>query len=252
MASCFLKPALYTPFPELIAAESTRLGGVSMPPYDSLNLGLYTEDDPERVRENRRRFLQAAGVPPDALAHAHQVHGREVKKVDAPGFWEGYDALVTDRPGVFLGLYTADCCPVLLYDPQRRAVGAAHAGWRGAAARVAAHTVQAMQAHYGSRPADCYAWLGACIGAEVYEVGPEVARYFPGHARRPSPASDRYLLDVKGAVAAQLREAGLPSAQIALSPYCTFSEPETFFSHRRDRGRTGRMLSIIGVKTTKG
>lgn len=252
MASFFYESPLFSPFPELIAGESTRLGGVSLPPYDSLNLGLYTEDDPERVRENHRRFLHAVGCSPDALAHAHQVHGKEVKKVDAPGFWEGYDALVTDRAGVLLGVYTADCCPVLLYDPQRRAVGAAHAGWRGAAARVAVQALQAMRAHYGSHPADCYAWVGTCIGREAYEVGPEVARHFSEHARRPSQASDRYLLDLKGAVVTQLQEVGLPAAQIGLSPHCTFSEPSTFFSHRRDCGRTGRMLSIIGVKTTKG
>ncbi len=176
---------------------SDRFGGVSRGPYASLNVGLHVGDEPADVIENRRRLCRALGVDPESLVVGEQVHGIQVAVVTAADKGRGafsltdvvpgVDALITDTPGVALFAMYADCVPVFLYDPRRRAVGLAHAGWKGTVAGIARRTVQAMHETFGSRPADMYARpIGPSIGPCCYEVGPEVAGQF---ASRRSPRS---------------------------------------------------------------
>jgi|GEM_PF-3277735 len=140
-------------FDWLIAAESTRHGGVGRPPYESLNLGLFTDDDPEAVAINRQRFFRDIGAGSMQVAGAYQVHGSEILQITKPGQFKGYDALITDQPGLLLTVTVADCTPVLLADPQNRAVAAVHAGWRGTVAGIAKKTLEAMQETFGTDPA---------------------------------------------------------------------------------------------------
>ena len=151
----FYQPTIFDSFPLLVAAESTRHGGVSPAPYQSLNLGKYTDDDPAHVLENRRRFCAGLGVRPDQLALSKQVHGDQILRVSAPGLVEGFDALVTDQPGVLLAVSVADCTPILVFDPKNKAVAAIHAGWRGTAAGIVTKTLHYMAAQFGSVGADC-------------------------------------------------------------------------------------------------
>ncbi|WP_420595093.1 peptidoglycan editing factor PgeF [Deinococcus sp.] len=231
---------------------TTRFGGVSTGVYGATGSGSGglnlddrriggVQDDPVNVAENRRRVLDALGFEPDALALLSQVHGVDVAQA-RPGQRQQADAQVTDQPGVVLGILTADCYPVLLQDPQAGVIGAAHAGWKGTHARVAARTVEAMQG-LGARPERIKAAVGPGISAGQYTVGADVAATF--EAGGLGEHLNGLQLDLAAANVQILREAGLNAHNIWLSGRCT-SEPE-FYSHRRDAGRTGRMLALIGM-----
>jgi hypothetical protein len=210
-------------------------------------------DDPERVAENRRRALAALGRDPGGHVEAAQVHGRTVAVAgrEARGAKiGGADALVTADPGVTLAIHTADCVPLLLWDPRHAVVGAAHAGWRGTAAGVAAAVVETMQQHYGTRPADLRAALGPAIGVDHYEVDAPVAEAF---ARWPWAAAvlrpgrpGHWWLDLAAANRLTLIALGVPAVQIWTSGRCTSCEADEFYSYRRD-GTTGRMAAMIGL-----
>ncbi len=241
-----LEADVFADLPGLVAGFSTRRGGVSDPPYDTLNLGLSTADDEANVHENRRRLFEPLGFAPDDLALAGQVHGDRVRGVLRPGLYEGCDALVTRAPGVLLGIVAADCAAVLLVDPKAGIVAACHAGWRGAAARIVVKTVKAM-ARVGAVPERLRAYVSPCISVEHFEVGEEVAGRFKKDFVRRSPEKEKPHVDLKAAIAAQLRQGGVPAHQIEVSPRCTFAETEAFFSHRASGLATGRMMGFIGL-----
>jgi YfiH family protein len=228
----------------------TRLGGVSEGQWSSLNLGSTVGDDPRTVQENHRRIFDAFGITRAQVVSPYQVHGRNVVRVtarDGGSVIPATDALITDRPGVALLLRFADCTPVLFYDPVQRAVGLAHAGWRGVAAGVAATTVQAMGAAFGTRAADVWAGIGPTIGPLHYSVGVEVVEAI--RAALPDGASaavcrdGRWYVDLAGAVEAQLRAAGV--SQIENSGLCTASHVDEWYSHRAENGCTGRFGVLV-------
>lgn len=245
----FRTPVVFSEYPGLVAAESTRHGGVSPEPYHSLNLGKNTADAPENTAENRRRFCAALGFSPERLAWSKQVHGAEVLVATTPGGAEGFDALVTQTPGVFLSVSVADCTPVLVFDPVHGAVAAIHAGWRGAAANIVGKTLHVMAERFGTHGADCLAYVGTCIDECSFEVGAEVAAEFDPAFKRFDPKRDRFFVDLKKACTAQLLAAGLAAERIEISPYSTVLHGEDYFSHRKSGGVTGRMLAVIGLPT---
>jgi len=235
----------------------TRQGGVSEGLYDSLNCGYGSNDDPARVTENRTRVLAAIGLPATALATAYQVHSPDVIEVDQPwprGEAPKVDAMVTRRPGIALGILTADCAPILLADPEAGVVGAAHAGWRGAVTGVIEAVVNRMT-KLGADPARIHAAVGPCIRQPSYEVGPEFPQ--PFLAQDPlnreffvaSQRDGRFMFDLPGYVASRLRRLGV-GAMEALA-YDTCGEADRFFSYRRTtlRGEKdyGRELSVIAL-----
>lgn len=241
-------PAIFMPFTALIAAESTRHGGVSRPPYASLNLGINTADSADDVNENRRRFLSALGASEAQLASSHQVHGTEVLYATEAGRFTGFDALVTNVPGLLVGVTVADCVPVLLYDSEHQAVAAIHAGWRGTVGNIVTRTLEAMQRHFGTQASHCYAYIGTCIDACSFEVGPEVAEQFAPSVKRMDAASGKGFVDLKAANFALLTEAGIPAHQIEQSIWSTVTHNTDYFSYRAEQGQTGRMLAVIGTK----
>jgi YfiH family protein len=160
---------------------------------------------------------------------------------------------VTDEPGTYLWLGFADCTPVLLYDPIQRAIGLAHAGWRGTVGHVVARTVEAMLREFGTRPADLLAGIGPAIGPCCYQVGPEVASAvrtaFPDDPDLLTPdGSDRMRLNLPGANARLLTRLGVPAEQVELSDLCTACRTDLCFSHRAEAGRTGRLAAVIGLR----
>ncbi len=241
------RPAVFAPLPRLIAAESTRHGGVSPAPFHTLNLGKSTPDAPENVAENRRRFARAAGFEPDQLAWSYQVHGDNIRHVTAPGGEEGFDALMSATPGVVLAVSVADCVPVLIYDAKNQAVAAVHAGWRGTVAALVEKTLVAMQAAFGTEGGDCFAYVGTCIDECSFEVGEDVAQHFTEPFKRFDAAVGKFFVDLKNANAVQLRQFGVPEQQIELSPYSTVLHNADYFSHRLENGVTGRMMAVIGL-----
>lgn len=244
----FHSPAIFQRFPNLIAAESKRHGGVSVAPFSSLNLGINTADAPENVQENRRRFFDTLGVSEHSLASSLQVHGEAIRIVTQPERTEGFDAFITEVPGVVLGVTVADCTPVLIYDARRKVVGAVHAGWRGTVSQLVYKTLDAMHWEYGTGPGDCYAYVGTCIDECAFEVGEEVADRFSDKYKRYDAAAGKFMVDLKRANADQLEAFGIPSAHIEISPFSTVTHNADYFSYRLEKGQTGRMLAVIGLK----
>lgn len=246
-------------------AFSTREGGVSKPPYDTLNLGLRVGDDHEAVRENRRRFFNALGIGPSQVVRVRQVHGSDVLVVDEAlankeGFPrilldEGYkyDALITDQIGLALVITTADCFPIFILDPVRRAIGAIHAGWRSTVKRISQQALDKMIETFGTRAEDCLAAIGPGIGGCCYEVNSGVieplAAAFPNWRDLVTDKSPgRWNLNLGEANLRLLLEMGLKEENIFNPGLCTSCRRDLFYSHRRDRGRTGRMMNLIMLK----
>lgn len=233
----------------------TRAGGVSSGPFASLNCSLSGLDDRAHVLENRARAARALGAEPDRLLGLTQVHGLDVATVTEtwePGAGPRADAMVTDRPGLALGIVTADCAPILFADDQAGIVGAAHAGWRGAVIGVIEATIAAMEA-LGADPSRIAAAVGPCIGQESYEVAadlrdavlahdPADAAFFASGLREA-----RWQFDLAGYCAHRLRLAGVRS--IVVTGVDTLAEESRFFSHRRRTlaggGPIGHQISVI-------
>jgi YfiH family protein len=241
----FLSPNIFKDYPELVAAQSTRHGGVSPYPFTSLNLGLHTNDDPANVLENRRKFFSKLGVDPSSVAHSHQVHGDQILVIEQAGAYQGYDALITNLPNIFCCVTIADCTPILVYDPKHRAVAAIHAGWRGTAQKIVHKTLARMQEVFETQGKDCCAYIGTCIAECSYEVGAEVAEHFDNRHKRFDTNRNKFFVDLKSANKTQLLAAGLQENQIEVSPHCTFVQNDQYFSHRKEKGKTGRMLAGI-------
>jgi len=244
----FRTPTLFASYPELIAAESTRHGGISQTPYASLNLGINTDDLPENVVENRRIWFANWGLTEASVATSYQVHGTAVQVVTEPGRTTGYDALITNVPGLLVGVTVADCTPILVYDHRNRAVAAIHAGWRGTVGGIVSKTLLVMNLQYGTQPADCLAYVGTCIDACSFEVGTDVAAQFDPARTTIDETTGKALVDLKESNADQLRSFGLTDTQIELSTYSTILNNADYFSHRLERGLTGRMLAVIGIR----
>ncbi len=245
---------------------TTRAGGVSVAPFDSMNVGVRVGDDADAVHANRRALAASVGAKPIFL---HQIHGRHVvalSSAEHPGWqtsspgqhldhalnhdvWQA-DAAFTLHAGVACVVQVADCLPVLFAANDGRVVGAAHAGWRGLAAGVLESTVHAMVEASGCTPSDLNAWLGPCIGPAHFEVGAEVLAAFERQRRffNDAPRADgamRWRADLPGIARARLHDAGVKS--VVGGVWCTVSQPQRFFSYRRDK-TSGRHAAAVWIK----
>ncbi|MGB7160882.1 MAG: peptidoglycan editing factor PgeF [Tepidisphaeraceae bacterium] len=237
-------------------AFSTRLGGVSPAPFDSLNLGnpsgCDTIDDGERIERNYALLQDAIGCGGMPRCRLHQVHGAVVHSVRAGELFESGmkgDAMTSDDPDRVIAVRVADCVPILVASRDGRFVAAVHAGWRGVVANVVAGTVKQLRDRSGSSPASLVAAIGPCIGFDAFEVGSEVVAEFErvfGSAapiRRTDDGKGR--IDLRAAVMLQILGAELLEDQIDTTDRCTWRDANEFYSHRRDRGITGRMATLI-------
>lgn len=235
-----------------VHAFSTRHSGESAEPFDSLDLqrpGAAPERRDELER-NTRRFLDAIGLAGAGMADAQQVHGKLVLEPTSGGLCGAGDALVVDAHGPAIGVRSADCVTLLLGDLATGRAAAVHAGWRGIVAGVVGAAIRSMAAR-GSRHADMIAAVGPSISAARFEVGPEVVSAFVaadlGECAMPT-AGAKAFADLEKAVCLQIAREGLPATSIHACGCCTAAEPARFFSHRRDAGLTGRMLSVIAPR----
>ncbi len=167
---------------------------------------------------------------------------------DKPVKGEGCDAVITNKPNVFACVSIADCTPVLIFDTKNKASAAIHAGWRGTVANIVTETLKAMQVNYGTKGEDCLAFIGACIGEKNFEVGEEVAIQFNDDVKRFDSEKKKYFVDLKKENKKQLLQFGLKESNIEISNYCTIADNDKFFSYRKEKGVTGRMLAVIGFK----
>lgn len=224
---------------------TTREGGVSAGPFASLNCGLSVGDDAACVEENLARVARAANAR--TLATVSQVHGDVVVEAKlseqlVPAPVAEADAVWSSTPGVAVGVKTADCVPILLWDRRRNAVAAVHAGWRGTIAEIVARQVEALTGA-GSQPRDLVAAIGPCIRRCCYEVSPQLAQQFT--AAFGARVIDGRKLDLVACVAATLNRVGVSTDRIDAGEACTACDAGRFFSHRRDGSRTGRHLSFV-------
>lgn len=245
-------------FPQqVVHAIFTRTGGLSPEPWASLNVGGTVGDEAPRVRENRYRAFQALGRDPRSMFDVWQVHSADVVIATAPHDSVPQelkaDGIITDNPDVTLFMRFADCTPILLFDPRHPAVGIAHAGWLGTVRRAASATVAAMQSAYGSNPADILAVIGPSIGPDHYEVGPDVvekARHAYGAQAESlfhQNGGSRPHFDLWAANRLDLELAGLNPAQIEVAGLCTACNPQDWYSHRLQKGKTGRFGALIAL-----
>jgi YfiH family protein len=276
-----LQSEVLRPIPGLVHGFSTRLAGYSrVYGGNALNLSFTSHDNRSAVERNRSLFLQKlqpGGPKPSPLITLRQIHSGIVHAIDHPPRSPlAGDGMITDTPGVLLGILTADCIPVLLADEKRRAIGVFHAGWRGTVKRIVQKGVGEMHRHFGSKPPDIRAAIGPGIHSCCYQVGPEVREHFqsqfdyadelfreekssdvvrekypllfltaraPGHSELPTTI----FLDLIQANRRQLLDAGLPANKIWSSPLCTSCRTDLLFSHRAEHGVTGRMMAVAGI-----
>jgi YfiH family protein len=244
-------------------AFSTRLGGVSPMPQDSLNLAGFDDDAAENIYENRRRFLKLfAGDW--TLTGCWQTHSADVRVVRSEqeaqpkpgvrGESEYCDALISRTPKLLLAVKTADCVPVLIGDTATGAFAAVHAGWRGCSSSIVTRAIEQLQREYQTKPADLRAAIGPAANVCCYEVGPEVIAQFKERCALPDslfrPTHDGHAhIDLQTANREQLVSAGIAPDKIHIAPFCTMERTDLFFSYRREKfvhGRVGRLMSVIG------
>ena len=246
------------------AFSTTRQGGYSEGRYGEFNINRYCGDSEEAIRQNRSWLCQYLGISDERLIMPHQVHLTEMAVIDEAFLQlsdeerlarlEGVDALMTDVAGVCIGVSTADCIPVLLFDPVHRAVCAIHAGWRGTVQRIVEKAVAKMTAVYGTHPADLVAQIGPGIHLDSFEVGDEVYDAFAREGFRMELISKKYEkwhIDLPECNRQQLLSVGIPASQIAFSPVCTFQQSDRFFSARRLTVNSGRIFTGIVITSNK-
>lgn len=239
---------------------STRRGGVSAPPWDSLNLGVGRGDDLSAVRENYRRFCGVLSMDPERPVLSKQVHETTVHPCTAAdagkGLWSQRDytadALITNEPELPLTVFSADCGIILLYDPVRRAIGAVHAGWRGCAGGILEKTVREMERLYSSSPGDLLAAIGPCIGACCFETDgdvPQAMRAALGADAEPyiQWKAPKYHVDLAGLNRQWLLRAGLAPDHIDVCGLCTACRPDLFWSHRKMGNARGAQVAMIAL-----
>lgn len=233
----------------------TRLGGVSAAPWHSLNVGSTVGDDPQAVEHNRHLMYQALGVDGSRACTVWQVHSAETVVVTGPSTGRSWlaraDGMVTDRPGLPLVMRFADCVPVLFFDPVQQVIGMAHAGWRGTVLGAAPAVARTMIEVFGCRPEDIQAGIGPSIGPERYQVGEEVV----AAVRQAFGGLDGLLRRADdGTAYLNLWEAnrralaGLGLERVEVAGICTASRTDEFYSHRAERGRTGRFGAVMALR----
>lgn len=244
-------------FPKTLAhGVLTRQGGVGKSPFDSLNLSSSVADQPTDIDTNRDRAYGTFARKTDTLVHAHLIHDRHIGRVTQANQGEVVpyvDGLITNDPGCGLTMNFADCAPILVCDPKKQAIGLGHAGWRGTVADLPGAMIRAMQAAFDSRPEDLLTAVGPCISSEIYEVGDEVINAvreaFPEEADQlliPQPNGPRPHFDLPQANRINLERAGVHFVE--LSGLCTGSRTDLFFSHRAEKGKTGR-FGVVMINT---
>ncbi|MFC1833302.1 peptidoglycan editing factor PgeF [Thermodesulfobacteriota bacterium] len=274
-----------------IAAFSLRSGGCSPAPFDSLNFSSREGDSPENVDRNLETFCKHSEIAPHKLLASNQVHGDTIRIIETASEGPGNaDAMITARSGLYLGIKTADCLPILILDSTKKLAAAVHAGWQGTVLRITGKTMEVLKKQFGCDPLNLKAILGPCIGPCCYEVDDrvldpfrknipngdsfiveeqQVGRHLHAKGSRPNgvadlvvetdiaavplpstrPVGQSYRVDLAGANRAELISGGIPEENIVSANLCTACYPELFFSHRRDKGETGRHMAVVGFRT---
>ena len=243
-----LEPTIFKPYKSVTAifTEKNTEFIHSDKSIPGLNFGLNTNISKEEIQQNIDILCEKTGWNNIPFALAEQVHDTHVEFVSSPGIFQETDALITNKKNLALGIQVADCAAVLISDPENGVIGASHAGWRGGAAGVVKKTVNLMISA-GARPDRMIAYVSPSISQENFEVGHEVAAQFPDEFVDFTSYSKPHL-NLKSFLKYQLLQTGIPQAQIEVSGYCTINDADKFYSYRRERKKSGRMLGIIKLE----
>jgi len=234
--------------------SSTRIGGLSSEKLDSLNLGYTVNDNPKNVSANLESLASIFDFERTQMVSPKQTHSCNIGIVKSQhDIFPNTDALITNTPEICIFIRTADCVPILLFDPINKATAAIHSGWKSTIQEISKHTIDIMHKEFGTNPENLIAGIGPSIGPEVYEVGPEVIELFHNrfgedHIVTPIENSKKGLLNLWKVNKEILINSGIPENQIEVAEICTFSNPELFYSARRDGVKTGRLASGIMIK----
>lgn len=249
----FYVSGLLQAFPNVIHAVTTRHGGVSPAPFDSMNLSAHVGDNALNVRENLARLHDALDLPGNRTVDASQAQADRVAIIGENEYGtriKGVDSLITNRRGIPLMLRFADCVPILMYDPTNNVIGIAHAGWRGTVGKVVTNTVATMQQAYGTKAQDLIAYIGPSIGPCCYQIGADVRerveQAFPRMHEQLLHANGKLHLNLWEANGVQLRALGVE--QIEIAAVCTADHTDDFYSWRRENAQTGRFGAIIALR----
>lgn len=239
---------------------TTRKGGVSRPPFDSMNMGLHVKDEYDDVLANRLRLAEAVQFPLSTWVSGEQVHGAEISIITpehkGQGAYrmedniQGVDGLITNEPGILCTAFFADCVPLFFFDPEASLIGIAHAGWKGTVKQIARRMVDEM-INLGATDKQIRVIIGPSISRQMYEVDDAVIRHIPEEWKEvvvQRAENNRYLLDLQQLNMEILLQYGILRHNIDRMNLCTFKMADLFYSHRRDRGKTGRMLGYIGFR----
>ena len=240
---------------DVIAFSTTRHGGCSEGRYGTFNICPYTGDNPQHIQANREILAKHLSIAPNHIVLPHQTHSVEVRVICSPEVQAaelyGVDAIITQLKGLCIGVSTADCIPILLYDKAHQAIAAIHAGWRGTVGRIVERTIATMQATIGTEPANLFACIGPGISCAAYEVGDELVDTF-AKARFDIPSiathtASRWHIDLPRANENELIRCGVPQRHITRSTICTWTQHKDFFSARREGIHSGRIFTGVTI-----
>jgi hypothetical protein len=248
-------------YPELLAGMTTRHGGFSEGYFTSNNMGIFSSDPDPKAIDNVRAWIKALEIEPWKIAATRQIHGKYCaivgleppENIFEPSFtvYDSTDALTTKIPGVLLMTFYGDCVPILLYDPEHRAVGLCHSGWKGTSIRAVTALVASMSQAFGSEPEALKAVIMPSAGVCCYEVGFDVSSLFSEYPQHLIPYENKHKIDLKAINAEILKSCGVPEASIEISPYCTMCD-DRFYSNRKSQGHTGRMAAFAYLRPDMG
>jgi polyphenol oxidase len=247
--------------PRVIAGLTTRKSGYSEAPFDTLNMGLHVSDEKDAVIRNRQELAQELNIRLEKWIIGEQVHGTEVKNVDHKSAGAGahsmstaiagVDGLITNKKNLVLGAFFADCVPLYFYDPTTNWIGIAHAGWKGTVNGMGVKMIEALRKN-GCQFEDLEVIIGPSISKAHYEVDQKVVDYIPQQYKNEcviDHQNGKYQLNLKALHRRMMIDTGIPAENIQVSGACTYEEDELYYSHRRDRGKTGRMLGFIALRS---
>jgi len=243
----YIKFDIFQIYRQLVHGFSTRKGGVSRGMFRELNLGLNTSDNSENVKENRRRYFRELDISGNRFVFPEQVHSDRIEFITEPGAVNSCDGLITDCADLFLTVQTADCFPVFLFDPEKKAVGLIHSGWRGTAKNITGKAIEKMIAHFKTNPQNMLAAIGPGVQQNCYQVDVALAQNFH-HKYLIDDGPGHFKLDVQMVIIDQLVNAGVQKRNIEWDKTCTHCAKDLYYSYRRDATQSGRMMGILGIR----
>lgn len=239
---------IFKSYPELFCVFSTRIGGFSQGEYSTMNMGLNSGDNLVNVKKNRRHLFELLNIDENKLAIPKQVHSVSVKKVTKPGIYSDTDALCTNSVEIFLSIQTADCLPLFIYEPDKKVVAVIHSGWQGSLNGIVPETLEKLVNEYAIQTINLKVAIGPGIQSSCYEVREDVFSRFPDEFLNQHEDKEKKYLDLQSFIKNQLINQGVVGKNIYIDSSCTHCDTQKYYSYRRNKDKSGRMMGIIGLK----